>query len=116
MGLLISNADAAAQTSSLDGLVAEANELDSRSNQTGSAASRLLAYGIRVDGDKLFIAHQHPGLDRAFRDTLWADGAWKSALSRFGGAEKPRDPIRFGVGVKVRAVCLSISRILADPG
>ena len=100
----------------IDELVAEANDLDSRSNQTGSAASRLRAYGIRVDDGMLLIANQHPGLDRAFRDTRWADGAWKSALSRFGGAEKPRDPIRFGDGVKVRAVCLPISRILADPG
>jgi hypothetical protein len=78
-------------------------------NDHTNAKNKLIAYGIRIEDRYVLIANQHPGLNREFRESKWFDGAWGSALSRLDGAEKPRNPVRFGDGVKVRCVRLPSS-------
>lgn len=83
-------------------------------NHDSKPVQKLIVYGIRIiDGD-VFIANKHPGLNLAFRDTRWSEGSWGSALSRLEGAVKPKHPVRFGDGGKVRAVRLPASRFRID--
>lgn len=76
--------------------------------------AQLYAYGIRVEGtEAVFVANNHPGLDKIFQGSKWAERSWKTALARLDGAEKPKDPVRFG-GSKTRAVKLP-ARLFPDP-
>jgi putative DNA primase/helicase len=67
----------------------------------------LIRHGMRLEGDRLLVANQHPALSEIFDDTQWARGKWKDSLSRQPGALR-LDPTSFGPHVKQRAVSVVI--------
>lgn len=70
--------------------------------------------GIRIDEDMLTVANNHPRLNDIYRGTRWEDRGWASALLRIPGARKSDHPVRFGNGVKERAVMVPLSEIPFD--
>lgn len=59
----------------------------------------------KPDGAGLVIRNGSPAIDRVFRNTRWADGAWQRALKKLEGAFVPKDPIQFrSARAKARAI------------
>lgn len=54
---------------------------------SGDSSKNLLAgMGILMEGEGFLVANRHPELNQIYKDTLWADGAWKTPLRRLDGA------------------------------
>jgi len=59
----------------------------------------------KEDGTGLVIRHGSPAIDRLFRGTRWADGAWQRALKKLEGAFVPHNPVQFrSAKVKARGI------------
>ncbi|MDU0343030.1 bifunctional DNA primase/polymerase [Bosea rubneri] len=64
----------------------------------------------KQDGTGLVIRHGSPAIDKLFRGTRWADGAWQRALRKLDGAFVPQNPVQFrsakakarGIGIPVQ--------------
>jgi hypothetical protein len=73
------------------------------------------SFDIRIvpDGEEpgWFIRNRSPAIDRAYKDTRWANGAWKRALGQLPGAVSPRDPMHFHTSGKHRCVGLPLELI-----
>lgn len=54
----------------------------------------LVRMGLKVEGTHLWVANNHPELQKLFKNTKWTTG-WKKPLSRVEGAEHSK-LIRFG--------------------
>lgn len=83
---------------------------------TGGNYPGLDGYGIKLAERGLLVANKHPGLDIVFAGTIWASGAWVSALRRLPGAEfddnlRPR----FSGGLQQRCTSVPYS-LLDEPG
>ncbi|HRI76624.1 MAG TPA: bifunctional DNA primase/polymerase [Alphaproteobacteria bacterium] len=72
----------------------------------------LELYGIRVKKEGVLVANKHPGLDQIFRNSIWASGAWVSALRRLPGALSDDIRIRFSGGMQQR--CTLIPHVLFE--
>ncbi len=90
---------------SIDASVAEMIELcESSLDPDGNAyRTTLTRLGIKVGGEEIAIANQHPWLADVMRGTAWGD--WGRVLGRLKGAQKPSHPIRFGA-LKARATTI----------
>jgi putative DNA primase/helicase len=67
----------------------------------------LLRHGIKMEPGILYVANQHPELEKLFRETPWAAAKWRQQLERIPGAERA-GVISFGTHVKQRAVMVPI--------
>jgi putative DNA primase/helicase len=70
----------------------------------------LMRCGLKLtdDGRGVYIANQHQGLERIFRDTPWSGAKWRGQLIRVAGAEVARNPVRFGPMILQRAVMVPL--------
>lgn len=72
----------------------------------------LAHFGIRVDGDKLYIANTSRKLAAALADTAYSVN-WKNYLRRIKGAES--EPAKkFGTGITARCTSLPLGPIIED--
>lgn len=53
---------------------------------TESYTNHLIDYGVRVEGEEIFIANSHAELGKIYKGTRW-DGCWSKALCRISGAK-----------------------------
>jgi hypothetical protein len=60
----------------------------------------LIRHGIRWTDEGPVVANNHPELNKMYKDTRWANGAWRTALRRLTGAH-PVNSAHFG-GVNSR--------------
>jgi putative DNA primase/helicase len=67
----------------------------------------LIRHGIRMYHDRLYVANQHPALERMFQDTPWAGAKWRQQLARVAGA-RAENSTSFGKFLRQRAVSLQI--------
>lgn len=74
------------------------------SRNTFDCDAALARIGIKNEPDGLFIANSHQGLERIFRETPWSGAKWKGQLLRIGGANAPKNPIRYTPNVVARSV------------
>ncbi|TXN19562.1 hypothetical protein [Methylobacterium sp. WL9] len=52
-----------------------------------------------------FLLKGAPGIEKIFKDTQWAGGAWMHAIRKYIGAFSPRDPVYFSnIRKKARAI------------
>lgn len=64
----------------------------------------------KPDGVGLILRNGSPSIDRIFRNTRWADGAWQRALRKLDGIFHPQNPVQFrsakkkerGIGIPER--------------
>lgn len=64
----------------------------------------LANFGIRVrvgENSGILIANRNPNVEKAFNNSVWANGAWMKALKKIDGVEVPEHPQSFpGLGKK----------------
>lgn len=78
-------------------------------------ASLDIAMNIGNEEPGFFLTKGAPGIEKIFKDTKWADGAWLHAIRKFDGAFAPRNPVYFSsMKKKARAVGIPFD-ILPDP-
>lgn len=78
-------------------------------------ASLDIAMSIGNEEPGFFLTKGAPGIEKIFKDTKWADGAWLHAIRKFDGAFAPRNPVYFSsMKKKARAVGIPFD-ILPDP-
>lgn len=89
-----------------------------RHNRPGHEHAQLAVRGlgmvIRREGEHagLYIRNGSPGVEKLFKDTVWADRAWERALKKLDGAELPKGPVYFpDFGQKARCVRIPLSFI-----
>lgn len=76
------------------------------------AHKALRSYGFFVEDGRLYVANTSPPIKRIMADTPWT--VWKSSLERYPGADNAGGKTRyFAPGLKVRAVSLPLSDLLA---
>lgn len=91
-----------------------------KSEDPDNAHKTLAAIGLKVDeeivsGVKmkfLYIATNHQGLGKVYKETAWAGGVWTQAFRRFKMA-KPYSTRRFG-GVASKCTAIPIEEILGE--
>lgn len=76
------------------------------------AAEALGRVGLRVWRDHLYVSNNATGIARILAGTPWAAN-WKLTLSWLAGATAS-DPVRFGGGVRSRAVAIPLASLLDD--
>ncbi|UZF90884.1 bifunctional DNA primase/polymerase [Bosea sp. NBC_00550] len=60
----------------------------------------------------LLIRNNSPAIEKIFKDTRWADGAWQRALRKLPGAFSLKDPVQFrSSGVKSRVIGIPMSYV-----
>lgn len=74
-------------------------------------AGVLRRHGLKIVGDKLYIANNCVGLKRILRDTPWSD-KWNQTLINTKGAERSAVGVYFAAGVKSRSVIIPIPESL----
>lgn len=67
-------------------------------------------YGLDTDGDRLYVATQHPALKKIFHDTKWGE-MYSQAIARMPGAK--RDRHKFDQR-RVRAVSVPLTSVYGD--
>lgn len=85
-----------------------------------NAHKTLAAIGLKVDEEivggvkikYLYIATNHQGLGKVFKETQWANGVWTQAFRRFKMA-RPYSTRRFG-GVASKCTAIPIEEILGE--
>lgn len=78
-------------------------------------ASLDIAMNIGNKEPGFFLLRGAPGIDKVFRDTKWADGAWMHAIRKYEGAFTPSNPVYFSnMKRKARAIGIKFD-ILPDP-
>lgn len=93
-----------------------------KSENVSEASKTLAAIGLKVDEETigtvkmkfLYIATNHQGLAKIYKDTPWAGGVWTQAFRRFK-LSKPYNTRRFG-GVASKCTAIPISEILGEEG
>ncbi len=75
----------------------------------GNANHVLGLYDMQLydkDGEAgLVIRHGSPAIDKVFRGTRWAEGAWQRALRKLDGVFHPQNPVQFrSARVKARGI------------
>jgi len=63
----------------------DASEGFSFEEKVSVVAPTLGRYGMKVDGESLYIRHSHPELKKIYEQTRWANG-WARSLSRLPGS------------------------------
>jgi putative DNA primase/helicase len=81
---------------------------DSELARRAELKDALIRHGLKLHNDRLYVANQHPALERMFTDTPWAGSKWKSQLARVAGA-KPENSMAFGKFLRQRAVSLQMN-------
>jgi putative DNA primase/helicase len=91
------------------GRIAENSVLESDQNHRRELKAVLVRHGMKLKGERLFVANRNQSLEKIFTDTPWAGAKWRMQLERVpgGNAEGTTD---FG-GVKQRAVSVPASEI-----
>jgi putative DNA primase/helicase len=91
------------------GRIAENSVLESDQNHRREMKAVLIRHGMKLKGERLFVANRNQSLEKIFTDTPWAGAKWRMQLERVpgGNAEGTTD---FG-GVKQRAVSVPASEI-----
>lgn len=74
--------------------------------QMSGVSPGLEIHGLRVKSEGVLIANKHPGLDQIFKNSIWATGAWVSALRRLPGAKYDDIRVRFSGGVQQRCTLI----------
>jgi putative DNA primase/helicase len=80
-------------------------------DEFASADRMLRRYGLKVEGDRLFVANQHSALERIMAPTSWPNG-WGRLLKGVEGAEPTPSATHFSPGAKSRAMMLPIKAVL----
>jgi len=78
----------------------DASEGFSFEEKTSVVGPTLGRYGMKVDGDSLYIRHSHPELKKIYEQTRWANG-WARSLSRLPGSLHKSTAMINGIKVAV---------------
>lgn len=76
--------------------------------------NELISYGIKIKGDRFFIANRNAELSKLYRDSKWCSGNWGDALKKLPDAQVVSTGTFGGRGTHSRSVSFPLSILAED--